>query len=209
MLVDEPRCFWQLIFSETEDNAKFFLCPGETLSLCVFLRHSRGSSDFRKTQCRWGTLIHYFLSEDGRCDASSARLSRVWCSVGLLLQVLPVWRLAIPLPAVLMITVSLYMIVLGIGLWIRYCLKVGALFMLLTDQKTKKWFPVRYLPLVWPLQGPVFALWAVFYPLCCQLWTYNKILCWIHAGIGKYTWNVYIVKLAVIILQLMNTFMSQ
>ncbi|CAI5676487.1 unnamed protein product [Oreochromis niloticus] len=37
--------------------------------------------------------------------------------------VLPVWRLAIPLPAVLMITVSLYMILLGIGLWIRYCLK--------------------------------------------------------------------------------------
>ncbi|XP_076739595.1 uncharacterized protein LOC143418416 isoform X2 [Maylandia zebra] len=39
------------------------------------------------------------------------------------MPVLPVWRLAIPLPAVLMITVSLYMIVLGIGLWIRYCLK--------------------------------------------------------------------------------------
>lgn len=127
MLVDEPRCFWQLIFSETEDNTKSFLCRGETLSLCVFLRHSWGSSDFRKTQCRWGILIHYFLSEDSRCDASSARLSRVWCSVGLLLQVLPVWRLAIPLPAVLIITVSLYMIVLGIGLWIRYCLKVGAL----------------------------------------------------------------------------------
>ncbi|XP_035770017.1 uncharacterized protein si:ch211-198p11.6 [Neolamprologus brichardi] len=39
------------------------------------------------------------------------------------MPVLPVWRLAIPLPAVLIITVSLYMIVLGIGLWIRYCLK--------------------------------------------------------------------------------------
>ncbi|XP_060921850.1 uncharacterized protein si:ch211-198p11.6 [Labrus mixtus] len=39
------------------------------------------------------------------------------------IQVLPVWGLAIPLPAVLMITVSLYMIVLGVGLWIRYCLK--------------------------------------------------------------------------------------
>ncbi|KAI3359950.1 hypothetical protein L3Q82_013845, partial [Scortum barcoo] len=38
-------------------------------------------------------------------------------------QVLPVWELAIPLPAVLMITLSLYMVVLGIGLWIRYCLK--------------------------------------------------------------------------------------
>ncbi|CAJ1075930.1 SCO-spondin [Xyrichtys novacula] len=37
--------------------------------------------------------------------------------------VLPIWGLAIPLPAVLMITVVLYMIVLGIGLWIRYCLK--------------------------------------------------------------------------------------
>lgn len=43
----------------------------------------------------------------------------------LVLQVLPVWGLAIPLPAVLMITLSLYMIVLGIGLWIRSCLKVG------------------------------------------------------------------------------------
>ncbi|XP_030264619.1 uncharacterized protein si:ch211-198p11.6 [Sparus aurata] len=39
------------------------------------------------------------------------------------MQVLPVWGLAIPLPAVLMITLSLYMIVLGIGLWIRSCLK--------------------------------------------------------------------------------------
>ncbi|XP_044037541.1 keratin-associated protein 4-5 isoform X2 [Siniperca chuatsi] len=38
-------------------------------------------------------------------------------------NVLPVWGLAIPLPAVLMITLSLYMIVLGIGLWIRSCLK--------------------------------------------------------------------------------------
>uniref|UniRef100_A0A1A8GDX0 Uncharacterized protein n=1 Tax=Nothobranchius korthausae TaxID=1143690 RepID=A0A1A8GDX0_9TELE len=39
------------------------------------------------------------------------------------MQVLPVWGLAIPLPAVLMITVGLYMMVLGLGLWIRYCLK--------------------------------------------------------------------------------------
>ncbi|XP_069021343.1 uncharacterized protein [Embiotoca jacksoni] len=39
------------------------------------------------------------------------------------MQVLPIWQLAIPLPAVLMITVGLYMVVLGIGLWIRYCLK--------------------------------------------------------------------------------------
>ncbi|XP_034566670.1 SCO-spondin [Notolabrus celidotus] len=38
-------------------------------------------------------------------------------------QVMPLWGLAIPLPAVLMITVVLYMIVLGVGLWIRYCLK--------------------------------------------------------------------------------------
>lgn len=71
MLVDEPWCFWQLIFSEAEDNAKFFLCGGETLSLRVFLRHSRGSSDFRKTQCRWGTLIHYFLSEDSSLFSST------------------------------------------------------------------------------------------------------------------------------------------
>ncbi|KAM4717165.1 uncharacterized protein FYW61_017351 [Anableps anableps] len=39
------------------------------------------------------------------------------------MQVLPVWGLAIPLPAVMMIAVSLYMMVLGVGLWIRYCLK--------------------------------------------------------------------------------------
>ncbi|XP_047213368.1 uncharacterized protein LOC124864495 isoform X1 [Girardinichthys multiradiatus] len=39
------------------------------------------------------------------------------------MQVLPIWGLAIPLPAVMMITVSLYMVVLGVGLWIRYCLK--------------------------------------------------------------------------------------
>lgn len=39
------------------------------------------------------------------------------------MQVFPIWQLAIPLPAVLLITVSLYMMVLGIGLWIRYCLK--------------------------------------------------------------------------------------
>ncbi len=42
------------------------------------------------------------------------------------LQVLPVWALAIPLPAVLLITLSLYMVVLGVGLWIRTCLKVAA-----------------------------------------------------------------------------------
>ncbi|XP_059203210.1 uncharacterized protein LOC131982678 [Centropristis striata] len=39
------------------------------------------------------------------------------------MQVLPIWELSIPLPAVLMITLTLYMMVLGIGLWIRYCLK--------------------------------------------------------------------------------------
>ncbi|KAJ4932555.1 hypothetical protein JOQ06_010973 [Pogonophryne albipinna] len=39
------------------------------------------------------------------------------------MPVLPIWELSIPLPAVLMITLSLYMIVLGIGMWIRYCLK--------------------------------------------------------------------------------------
>lgn len=41
-------------------------------------------------------------------------------------QVLAIWELAIPLPAVMLITVSLYILLLGIGLWIRYCLKVGA-----------------------------------------------------------------------------------
>lgn len=48
------------------------------------------------------------------------------CFLGPVSQVLPIWGLAIPLPAVLMITLSLYMVVLGIGLWIRSCLKVGA-----------------------------------------------------------------------------------
>lgn len=41
-------------------------------------------------------------------------------------QVLPIWELAIPLPAVLMIAVGFYMIIMMIGLWIRFCLKVGA-----------------------------------------------------------------------------------
>uniref|UniRef100_A0A665SYS8 Uncharacterized protein n=1 Tax=Echeneis naucrates TaxID=173247 RepID=A0A665SYS8_ECHNA len=41
-------------------------------------------------------------------------------------QVLQVWELAIPLPAVMIIIVSFYMMALGIGLWIRLCLKVGA-----------------------------------------------------------------------------------
>lgn len=39
------------------------------------------------------------------------------------MEVLSIWQLSIPLPAVLMITVSLYMVVLGVGLWIRYYLK--------------------------------------------------------------------------------------
>ncbi|XP_010734732.1 uncharacterized protein si:ch211-198p11.6 [Larimichthys crocea] len=39
------------------------------------------------------------------------------------MQVLPVWGLAIPLPAVLMITLGIYMMVLGVGLWIRFWLK--------------------------------------------------------------------------------------
>ncbi|XP_042249356.1 uncharacterized protein si:ch211-198p11.6 [Thunnus albacares] len=39
------------------------------------------------------------------------------------MQVLPAWELAIPLPAVIIIAVSLYMIVLGIVLWIRSCLE--------------------------------------------------------------------------------------
>ncbi|XP_034396127.1 keratin-associated protein 4-9 isoform X2 [Cyclopterus lumpus] len=39
------------------------------------------------------------------------------------MQVMPLWELSIPLPAVLMITLGLYMVVLGLGLWIRSCLK--------------------------------------------------------------------------------------
>ncbi|KAK9534510.1 hypothetical protein VZT92_006951 [Zoarces viviparus] len=39
------------------------------------------------------------------------------------MQVLPVWELSIPLPAVLMIALALYMLLLGVGLWIRFCLK--------------------------------------------------------------------------------------
>ncbi|XP_036003601.1 uncharacterized protein si:ch211-198p11.6 isoform X1 [Fundulus heteroclitus] len=39
------------------------------------------------------------------------------------MQVLPIWGLAVPLPAVMMITISLYMVLLGVGLWIRSCLK--------------------------------------------------------------------------------------
>ncbi|KAM3597253.1 uncharacterized protein V6R79_001899 [Siganus canaliculatus] len=39
------------------------------------------------------------------------------------MEVVSLWGLAIPLPAVMIITVALYMIVLGIGLWIRSCVK--------------------------------------------------------------------------------------
>ncbi|XP_061568160.1 keratin-associated protein 5-4 [Cololabis saira] len=39
------------------------------------------------------------------------------------MKVLAVWELAIPLPAVMLIVASLYMILLGTGLWIRHCLK--------------------------------------------------------------------------------------
>ncbi|XP_008289158.1 uncharacterized protein si:ch211-198p11.6 [Stegastes partitus] len=39
------------------------------------------------------------------------------------MQVLPIWQLSIPLPAILLITISLYMVVLGIGLCIRSYLK--------------------------------------------------------------------------------------
>lgn len=44
--------------------------------------------------------------------------------VSILLQVLPVWGLTLPLPAVLMIVVGLYMIFLAMALWFRQCLKV-------------------------------------------------------------------------------------
>ncbi|KAG7504263.1 hypothetical protein JOB18_004728 [Solea senegalensis] len=37
--------------------------------------------------------------------------------------VLHIWELAVPLPAVLMITVTFYMMLMGVGLWIRFCLK--------------------------------------------------------------------------------------
>ncbi|XP_078140513.1 uncharacterized protein LOC144539437 [Centroberyx gerrardi] len=37
--------------------------------------------------------------------------------------VLPVWGLALPLPAVVMITVGLYMVFLAMALWVRFCLK--------------------------------------------------------------------------------------
>lgn len=39
-------------------------------------------------------------------------------------QVLLVWSLSIPLPAVLMIAVSVYFLLLVVALWCRYCLKV-------------------------------------------------------------------------------------
>lgn len=44
--------------------------------------------------------------------------------VSILPQVLPVWGLTLPLPAVLMIVVGLYMIFLAMALWFRQCLKV-------------------------------------------------------------------------------------
>ncbi|XP_055079809.1 keratin-associated protein 5-9 [Periophthalmus magnuspinnatus] len=34
-----------------------------------------------------------------------------------------VWQLALPLPAIFLITVGLYMLLLGTALWLRYCLK--------------------------------------------------------------------------------------
>ncbi|XP_046894562.1 uncharacterized protein si:ch211-198p11.6 isoform X1 [Hypomesus transpacificus] len=37
--------------------------------------------------------------------------------------VLPIWGLALPLPAVLLIAVGLYMILLAMVLWFRHCLK--------------------------------------------------------------------------------------
>ncbi|XP_029996739.1 sperm mitochondrial-associated cysteine-rich protein [Sphaeramia orbicularis] len=39
------------------------------------------------------------------------------------MEVLSIWQLSVPLPAIMLITVTLYMIVVGIGLWIRFCLK--------------------------------------------------------------------------------------
>lgn len=54
---------------------------------------------------------------------------------GAALQVLPPWGLALPLPAVMLIAVSLYLMVLVVGLWIRYCLKVGS-----DDPLDQGWF---------------------------------------------------------------------
>uniref|UniRef100_A0A3B3ZUJ4 Uncharacterized protein n=1 Tax=Periophthalmus magnuspinnatus TaxID=409849 RepID=A0A3B3ZUJ4_9GOBI len=42
----------------------------------------------------------------------------------LLRVLLQVWQLALPLPAIFLITVGLYMLLLGTALWLRYCLKV-------------------------------------------------------------------------------------
>lgn len=52
-------------------------------------------------------------------------VSALKLDICLLSQGLPVWDFAIPLPAVLMITLALYLLVLVLGLWIRLCLKVG------------------------------------------------------------------------------------
>ncbi|XP_061701985.1 uncharacterized protein si:ch211-198p11.6 [Syngnathoides biaculeatus] len=39
------------------------------------------------------------------------------------MSVVPVLGLAVPLPAIIMIGITLYMLVLGLVLWIRFCLK--------------------------------------------------------------------------------------
>lgn len=41
------------------------------------------------------------------------------------LEAPPIWALAIPLPAVLIITLSLYLVLLGVAFWLRACLKVS------------------------------------------------------------------------------------
>uniref|UniRef100_A0A3B5KMY9 Uncharacterized protein n=1 Tax=Takifugu rubripes TaxID=31033 RepID=A0A3B5KMY9_TAKRU len=59
-----------------------------------------------------------------------------------LLQALPIWGLAIPLPAVLIITLSLYLVVLGIGFWLRSCLKPVCMemgFILLYTERKHMW----------------------------------------------------------------------
>ncbi|XP_056144714.1 uncharacterized protein si:ch211-198p11.6 [Lampris incognitus] len=43
--------------------------------------------------------------------------------------VLPIWGLSLPLPAVLIITVGLYMVVVAMALWFRHCLKDQCSFM--------------------------------------------------------------------------------
>lgn len=112
-------------------------CGLPSLMLTEVLDKTTGSEDFSQAWASWWRLhLSRHAGEKPGFGSKSC-----WSCVVLVLrslwfwslglcgsgpQVLPVWGLAIPLPAVLMITVGLYMMVLGVGLWIRYCLKVGS-----------------------------------------------------------------------------------